>query len=214
LGLFALTSGGAAQASRLNERFAKSPPALQDGTATIELVKGWLARDATYLSGPPSWVTREQDLDLDGIADLLIADPRLSGSGGSSYAAFLRTPHGFRFLGDFVGSIRALRSMRGHVVIATASGSGFADLQLAEIRSDGFHRLASVRLAAGDSGTEDGNRLYRELMRSDAVSVELLRRVFGPIVESADGLDRAVLCVRWRWLDTSRFRTVVRCRRG
>jgi hypothetical protein len=52
-------------------------------------------------------------------------------------------------------------------------------VQLAELREDGLHRLVRSTVRAGDSGTEEGNRLYNELMDAKAVSSETLTKVFG-----------------------------------
>jgi hypothetical protein len=58
-------------------------------------------------------------------------------------------------------------------------GSGRAHVRLAVLNPDGLHQLATAILAAGDSGTAEGNRLYRELMSAELVSPETLRHVFG-----------------------------------
>jgi hypothetical protein len=65
------------------------------------------------------------------------------------------------------------------MVIGSSLGAGTALVQLAELREDGLHRIARGTLAAGDSGTDEGNRLFEELFRAGVVSSETLRTVFG-----------------------------------
>jgi hypothetical protein len=45
--------------------------------------------------------------------------------------------------------------------------------------ADGIHEVAKAQIAAGDSGTEEGNRIADELFGEKPVSAEVLRRVFG-----------------------------------
>lgn len=131
--------------------------------------------------GEPRWVTEDLDLDPDGTPDLLLADDRITGTGGRGWWAFLRTPSGFRFIGMLGGTIRSLPAVGGHPRFATADhiSSGEVGVALAELRDDGLHRLASAVLAAGDQGTDAGSRLYEELMLAPAVSVDALRYIFG-----------------------------------
>jgi hypothetical protein len=66
-------------------------------------------------------------------------------------------------------------------------GTGRVHVRLAELTPDGLHQVAAAILAAGDSGTTDGNRLYRDLMSAEVVSAETLRQVFGAGIEKPKG---------------------------
>jgi hypothetical protein len=161
---------------------AKLPPEFLNGTATLEQIKTWIAAENSYLPGQPTWELEEQDLDLDGVYDLLISDTRLGGSGGNPYIAFIRTPAGYRCIGCFLGSIRTLPLEAGHLprlVTSSAMGSSTSEIQLLELRPHGLYLLASAELAAGDGGTEEGNRDWNELFESKTVSTETLRKIFG-----------------------------------
>ena len=110
------------------------------GTATLDQIKAWPEKNNSHVFGQPEWQIEEQDLDLDGIRDSLIADKRLSGSGGNEYSVFLRRPNGFRYVGDVFGRIRTLPQQPGQpfqFVIAHNEGSGNGLAELAELRPDG-----------------------------------------------------------------------------
>ncbi len=178
----ALSFGFGPQDDELNWGYAMSPASFRDGSATLEQIKAWIAGNNSYLPVAPKWEVVEKDLDFDGRADLLISDGRLGGSGGSVYSVFLRTPQGFRYIAVILGWIRGIPVERGQpsrFVTGHSLRSGQALVQLAELRTDGLHRVAKASVAAGDSGTSEGNRLYRELMESATISPETLRRVFG-----------------------------------
>jgi hypothetical protein len=153
----------------------------------MEQIKAWMAQESLHLfpgfpAGNITLETEKQDLDLDGIADVLVSNPHQGGSGGKVYSAFLTTPRGYRYIATFQGRIRTLPAASGgriRAVIATAFGAGTALVQLAELRGDGLHRLVRSTVRAGDSGTEEGNRLYNELMNAKVVSSETLTKVFG-----------------------------------
>ena len=170
----------------MNETATPLPADLRNGTATIEQIRAWMRTETLYLFPgiPAEQVTfpvREQDLDFDGIRDVLI-ERHGGGSGGRVYSTFLATSRGYRFIGTFLGAIRPLpveRGQRSRFVIATSMGSGSVHVRLAELYPDGLYQVAVAMLAAGDSGTAEGNRLYRELMSAEVVSPETLRQVFG-----------------------------------
>jgi hypothetical protein len=95
------------------------------------------------------------------------------------------TSRGYRYIGTFHGAIRTLpleQGRRVRMVISTRLGGDSRIVQLAELRENGLHRLASSTLAVGLSGTaeaEEGNRLLDELMNASVVSPETIRKVFG-----------------------------------
>ncbi len=170
----------ASAADDLNSRVATSPDDLRDGTATLDQIEAWMAREWAA-PGEPRWVIDQPDLDSDGTADLVVADDRFTGTGGRNWQAFVRTPRGFRYIGELASGIRPLPAFGGHprVVMAGHISAGEVGVALAELRDDGLHRLASAVLAAGDQGTAEGNRLFNELMLAPTVSVEVLRMIFG-----------------------------------
>lgn len=172
----------------LNETYVIRPPdEARDGTATLDQIRAWMVEEFLYMfpgrlpADSIPFEVQSRDLDLDGVADILV-DLRRGGSGGGVYAAFLTTRLGYRFIATFQGGIRTLPSEQGlpvWMVIGSSLGSGTALVQLAELREDGLHRIARGTLAAGDSGTDEGNRLFEELFRAGVVSSETLRTVFG-----------------------------------
>ncbi len=166
----------------LNQKVSRSPKEFRKGTATLAQIKDWIARN---LPGQPRWFTSERDLDQDGIPDLLIADDRNSGTGGHAFEAFLRTPEGFRYIGEFSEPYRTLPPVAGHLrfVIAGHISAGEIGVALVELRPDGLHRLASAAVAAGDQGTAEGNRLADELLRAPTVSMKTLRLLFGAMAD-------------------------------
>jgi dienelactone hydrolase len=182
-GLLAVPSPAA---QPMNATMVPLPADLRNGTATIEQVRAWM--EAEHLQvlpevpvGQVTFPLREQDLDLDGTTDALI-ERHATGPGEGPLSAFLTTSRGYRFIGTFYGTIRGLAvepGQRSRFLIAGAMGSGRAHMRLAELRPDGLHQVATAILTAGDSGTAEGNRLYRDLMSSDVVSPEAVRQVFG-----------------------------------
>lgn len=167
-------------ADDLNSKVAKSPEGFQNGTASLDQIKVWFARE--FPGEPRRWVIEEPDLDLDGTPDLLVADDQFTGTGGRNYEAFLRTRLGFRYIGELGSEIRPVPAVGGHarIVMAGHMSAGEAGVALAEIRQDGLHRLASAAIAAGDQGTAEGNHIFEKLMRAHTVSLDILRLVFGP----------------------------------
>ena len=167
---------------------ATSPPrALRNGTATIEQVRAWMRAEHVnvYPEVPVEQVpfpVRELDLDFDGTSDLLMQRYAQRSEGGAN-SAFLTTPRGYRFIGSFYGTIRPLPvepGQRSRFVIASAMGNNRVHVRLAELNEDGLQQVSAAILAAGDSGTVEGNRLYRELVAAEVVSPETLSQVFGP----------------------------------
>jgi hypothetical protein len=159
----------------------------------MEQIMLWMHAEKLYNPRIPDAVVdfpvRELDLDFDGINDVLI-DRQTGGQSGGVHSAFLSTSRGFRFIGTFFGTIRPLRvepGQRIRFVIGSAMGSDRSHVRLAESRADGLHQLATAILAAGDSGTAEGNRVYRELMSAEVVSAEILRLVFGLAILPASG---------------------------
>ncbi len=181
-----LLAGPSAAAQPMNGTMTPLPGALRNGTATMEQIRAWM--QAEHVNVWPEipveqvpFTVQEKDLDSDGINDVLMQRyARTSGTG--AHSAFLSTSRGYRFIGTFFGDIRPLRvesGQRNRFVIVSAMGSGRAHVRLAELQPDGLHQVATAILSAGDSGSAEGNRLYRELMSVDVVSAETLRQVFG-----------------------------------
>jgi hypothetical protein len=173
-------------AQPMNATATPLPESLRNGTAVIEQVRVWMLAEHVnvYPEVAVDQVTfpaREVDLNLDGTVDILMAR-YTTGQGDRPQSAFLSTPRGYRYVGTFNGSIRPLAvesGQRNRFVIASAMGSDRVHVRLAELRPDGLHQLATAILAAGDSGSVEGNRLYRELMTAAVVEPETLRNVFG-----------------------------------
>jgi dienelactone hydrolase len=173
-------------AQPMNGTVTGLPRELRNGTATIEQVRAWMQAEhvKVFPEIPVEQVTfavREQDLDFDGIIDVLM-QRYVTGSGEGPYSAFLTTSRGYRFIGTFYGAIRPLPVELGQpsrFVIASAMGSARMHVRFAELKPDGLHQVATAILAAGDSGTVDGNRLYRELMSAQVVSWQTLSQIFG-----------------------------------
>jgi dienelactone hydrolase len=181
-----LAAAPSAYAQSMNGSATRLPGSFRNGTGTIEQVREWMR--AEYLSMFPETPVdqiklpiTEQDLDFDGTPDLLMQ--RYEGALGEKlHSAFLITPRGYRLIGTFYGDIRPLRveaGRPGRFIVASAMGSGRVHVRLAELQADGLQQTATAILTAGDSGTVEGNRLYRALMFGETVSAEVLTRVFG-----------------------------------
>jgi dienelactone hydrolase len=170
----------------MNRTATPLPRDLRNGTATMEQVRDWMQAEhrKVFPEIPVEQVSlpiREEDLDLDGIGDVLI-DRYVTGSSSRPTSTFLKTPRGYRFIGTFHGTVRPLAAesgQRSRFVIASAMGTSRMHLRLAELQADGLHQAAAAILTAGDSGSVEGNQLYREVMSADVVSPETLRKVFG-----------------------------------
>jgi hypothetical protein len=170
----------------MNATMIPLPGDLRSGTATMEQVRAWIHAEHlnVYPEVPVDQVTfpvREQDLDFDGISDVLI-ERHASGASEKPLSAFLKTPRGYRFIGSYYGTIRPLRVESGKAsrfLITSAMGNSRVHVRLTELRPDGLYQLATAILSAGDTGTAEGNRLYGELMSADLVSPETLGYVFG-----------------------------------
>jgi hypothetical protein len=175
----------------MNGTMIPLPSALRDGTATMEQVRAWLLAEHTnvYPEIPVDQVpfpVRELDLDLDGKNDALIERYRRDTVSGPR-SAFLNTARGYRFIGTFYGDIRPLSFERGQpsrFVITSAMKNGSVHVRLAVLRADGLHQMATAIIAAGDGGTADGNRLYREIISADVLSSGTLRKIFGDLAVS------------------------------
>jgi hypothetical protein len=175
-----------AAAQPMNGTATRLPTELRNGTATIAQVRAWMQAEHSnvYPEIPIAQVpfaVQEQDLDLDGISDLMM-DRYTQRSDGGPRSAFLRTARGYRFIGTFYGTIRPLpveRGQRSRFVLASAMRTGSVHVRLAELDPDGLHQLAAAILATGDSGTAEGNRLLSELVSAEVIASGTLRQVFG-----------------------------------
>ena len=169
-----LLLGPTPAAQPMNSTMIPLPESLRNGTAPVEQIGAWIHAEHKNVypeipidSAP--FRTRELDLDLDGVNDRTMQRYGRTSAGGA-HSAFLKTPRGYRFIGSFVGDIRPLplvAGQRGRFVVTSPMGSGKVHVRLAELRADGLHQLATAILAAGDSGSAEGNRLYRDLMSAD-----------------------------------------------
>lgn len=184
----ALAVAGAVHAQDSSGSFGVSrdvPANLRDGTATLEDATSWIFREAgqAFPGTPDDQIprgSRTPDLNLDGRPDLLV-ETLGGGSGGAAYAAFLATETGYRYIGGFQGGIVPVARMEGaapRVVISSNAGGGCSVVQLVELKP-GMHRLARRSLAAGDSGTDEGRRLYRALFGAGIAPQSAAREVFG-----------------------------------
>ena len=161
----------------------KVPREFINGTASLAQAKAWTASLLSEPNAEPTLEIVEEDLNQDGTKDLLVAETHRAGTGGNSYLAFETTPKGYRYLGElFYGALRVLPKERtGSQKMLTMSclGSGDCTVQLTMLDADGFHEVAKAEIAAGDSGTDEGNRLADALFRAETVSPEILKQVFG-----------------------------------
>lgn len=191
------------------------PQQLRDGTATIDEARAWVIgnsrgqgpglSDEQVLSG-----SRSQDLDLDGRNDLLLTTVG-GGSAGLAYEAFVATTSGYRHIGGFLGAIAPVARVQGsppRLVVAASVGGGCAIVRLMQLDSDGMHEVARKSLAAGDSGTDEGRRLYRALFGAQPASDATVREIFGGPGELEVLLAGLPLARVWNRENGIRIRTV------
>jgi hypothetical protein len=158
------------------------PAEFKNGSASLKQVKAW---SVSLLSDPSkqSLEIIEKDLNQDGTNDLLVAEKGMAGTGGNSYLAFERTPRGYHYWGHLgFGAIRVLPKDESHqqkILTWWHLSAGEGGVTLVILDKDGFHEIANATVYAGDSGTEEGNRIADNLFGTNKVSQETLRQLFG-----------------------------------
>ena len=159
------------------------PAEFKNGTASLEQVKAWSASQLSILWNQPHLEIMERDLNQDGTNDLLIAETHMGGTGGNSYLAFERTPKGYRYLGDLAfGAMRVLPKDESHhqkILTYWHLSCNEGTVALLILDATGFHEFKHTTIHPGDSGTEEGNKIYEELFGTNIVSPETLRLLFG-----------------------------------
>jgi len=193
-----LLSGGCAHRPRTyaatDEFFASGqfpvPREFRRGTATLPDVYAWSSALLNWDESVryPPLQSLEVDVDGDTVAELFISQRAHAGNGGISYLVFQRRGSGFRYLGSlaFSGIRPAPKDIQGRCRVVTTwrLGAGTIGVTLWAVTPEGFRKVAARELAAGDSGTEEGNRLAALLFESGAVTEDALQTVFGPNFEA------------------------------
>jgi hypothetical protein len=158
------------------------PSEFKNGTASLKQVKDWSASLLSDLNGKPSLEMLAEDLNQDGTNDLLVAEEKMAGTGGNNYLAFEKTPAGYRYIGNLgFGAIRVLPKDESHqqkILTWWHLSSGEGVVALVILDQNSFHEVAHATVYAGDSGTEEGNRIASELFGTNAISPETLRQIF------------------------------------
>jgi hypothetical protein len=165
----------------LNATVAGSPAELRNGVATRAQVIGFLGVDDSELHGEPVWEIIEDDLDADGAKDLLISNHLNTTEGGNTYAVFIGSPKGYRYVGNFTGDIRMLPAEAGkpvRFVIASFAGDKKMTVELAELQASGLRRIKKAEMVTGGCEAQD-NPTFTALVCAEKISMEAVTKVFG-----------------------------------
>jgi hypothetical protein len=156
------------------------PPECVNGTASRERVLAWFkpGMDSEYADANPQLDLVEEDLNRDGLPELLLGDRHMYGTGGPFYFVFLHTPSGYRYFGILSGGFRVLpkeTSTDPEIVTSWHMSAEESTVTLIAVRPGGFHQLAQFE----SKGCDEGDEIIADLFDSKTVSPQTLKKYFG-----------------------------------
>ena len=158
------------------------PQEFQNGTASVEQAKAW---SNSLLMGNGSILTEERELVPGDRPAIFISDSSTAGTGGNNYMVFNRTNTGLRYLGEIdFGVCRAVppdASRNPRLVTYWHLGCAEGDMTLWLLSSHGFTALKSITIHAGDSGTDEGNRIFETIFGTKPIADGAVDAAFSAI---------------------------------
>jgi hypothetical protein len=147
----------------------------------VEWAKANMRSGSDLEQGLPSLNLRvfPLDIDHDGIPEVFVATIKLHGNGGGPYEVFKKKKGHYWRLGSIDGSSEGCTkslplSAEGRPRILTwlRGGAGGGVALTWENRRNRFYMVSKEEIHAGDSGTKEGNRRFKELFEPRMTEVE------------------------------------------